>query len=94
MRGDVKVALGRELSKLFEEVVVDRIENVVKHFNDGIKGEIVCMVYADEQVDLSNMDLQIKELKSKGFKDKEISVILSTLLGYSKNEVYKKSLEL
>ena len=27
-----------------------------------------------------------------GFKDKEISVILSSLFGYSKNEVYKKDI--
>ena len=36
------------------------------------------------------MDFKIKELKSKGFKDKEVSVILSSLFGYNKNEVYKK----
>ena len=94
VRGNVTIALGRELSKLFEEIVVDTIDNVIKHFKDGIKGEIVCMVYADEESDSSEMDFQIRELKSKGFKDKEISVILSTLLGYSKNEVYKKSLSL
>lgn len=94
VRGDVRIALGRELSKLFEEIVVDNISNVIEHFKDGIKGEIVCMVYADEESDSSEMDFQIRELKSKGFKDKEISVILSTLLGYSKNEVYKRSLSL
>lgn len=94
IRGDVKIALGRELSKLFEEIVVDKIDNVIKHFEDGIKGEIVCMVYADESSDVSDMNFQIKELKNKGFKDKDISVILSSLFGYSKNEVYKKSLEM
>ncbi|MBQ4113903.1 16S rRNA (cytidine(1402)-2'-O)-methyltransferase [bacterium] len=94
VRGNVKIALGRELSKLFEEIVVDEINDVIEHFNDGIKGEIVCMVYADSETDKSEMDFQIKELKSKGFKDKEISVILSTLCGFNKNEVYKKSLEM
>ena len=94
VRGKVKIALGRELSKLFEEVVVDEINDVIEHFNDGIKGEIVCMVYADSEKDKSEMDFHIKELKSKGFKDKEISVILSTLCGFNKNEVYKKSLEM
>ena len=37
------------------------------------------MIYADIESDNSQMEFQIKELKSKGFKDKEISVILSTL---------------
>ena len=94
VRGDVKVALGRELSKLFEEVVFDNVSNVLKHFEDGIKGEIVCMVYADEDQSSSDMEFKIQELKTKGFKDKEISVILSTVCGFNKNEVYKKSLEL
>lgn len=92
MRGEVKIALGRELSKLFEEVVVDSISNVIEHFQNGIKGEIICMVYADEDVSTSDLEFKIKELKSKGFKDKEISVILASLFGFNKNEVYKKSL--
>ena len=94
VRGDVKIALGRELSKLFEEVVVDTISNVIEHFKDGIKGEIVCMIYASDDTDRTEMELKIKDLKNKGFKDKDISVILSSLLGYNKNDVYKKSLRM
>lgn len=94
VRGEVKVALGRELSKLFEEVVTDNVSSVLEHFSDGIKGEIICMVYADEDVSASDLEFKIKELKSKGFKDKEISVILSSLFGFNKNDVYKKSLGL
>ena len=93
-RGDIKIALGRELSKLFEEVKVGTIQDVLNHFKDGIKGEIVCMVYADENAQDKQLDYKIKELKQKGFRDKEISVILSTLFNLNKNEVYKRSLEL
>ena len=93
-RGDVKVALGRELTKLYEEVLVDNISKILEHFKNGIKGEIVCMVYAEDNQEACDVDYKIKELKTKGFKDKEISIILSTLYGYSKNDVYKKSLEL
>ncbi len=92
VRGEVKVALGRELSKLFEEVIADNISNVLEHYNNGIKGEIICMVYADEDVESGDINFKIKELKSKGFKDKDISVILSSLFGFNKNDVYKKSL--
>lgn len=94
VRGDIKVALGRELSKLFEEVIIDNISNILEHFGNGIKGEIVCLVYSENNSDTSEMCYQIKELKTKGFKDKDISVILSTFYNYNKNEVYKKSLEL
>ena len=88
------VSLGRELSKLFEEVRTCRISEQLDYYNDGIKGEIVCMIYADEKTSDLDMISKIKVLKSKGFKDKEISVILSSLYGFNKNEVYKKSLEL
>ena len=93
-RGDVKIALGRELSKLFEEVKVGQITDIINHFKDGIKGEIVCMIYADENSQDKELDYKIKELKTKGFRDKEVSVILSTLFNLNKNEVYKRSLEL
>lgn len=93
-RGDIKIALGRELSKLFEEIVVNDILAVLEHFNDGIKGEIVCMVYANKNADNFDVESKIQSLKEKGFKDKEISVILSTLYNFSKNEVYKKSINM
>lgn len=92
-RGDVKISLGREITKLFEEIITDKISNVLEHFKDGIKGEIVCMIYAEE--DNSNFDLKvhIQELKKKGFRDKDISVILSTLYKVNKNDVYKMVLD-
>ena len=93
-RGDVPIALGRELSKLFEEVKTGLISEILEHFNGGIKGEIVCMIYADENAQDKELDYKIKEPKSKGFRDKEISIILSTLFNFNKNDVYKKSIEL
>ena len=94
VRGDIKIALGRELSKLFEEINVGFISEVLSHYKDGIKGEIVCMIYADKDSQDKELDYKIKELKNKGYKDKDISVILSTLFNLNKNEVYKRSLEL
>ena len=93
-RGEVKIALGRELSKLFEEIKTGQITEILELFKDGIKGEIVCMIYPDENAEDRELDYKIKELKNKGYKDKDISVILSTLFNLNKNEVYKRSLEL
>ena len=92
IRPNAQIALGRELSKLFEEIVCDKIDNVIEHFKDGIKGEIVCMVYAEADSANAETEFRIQELKSKGFKDKEIATILSTLFGLNKNGVYKQSL--
>ena len=95
VRGEsVKIGLGREISKLFEEFLSDSVSNVIEHFAQGIKGEIVCMIYKDEKSDDSEIEYKIKTLKSKGFKDKEIASILSSLYDLNKNQVYKKALEL
>ena len=93
VRLNAKVALARELSKLFEEVVCDNISSVIKHFDGVIKGEIVCMVYAEENSEDLELDIKINALKSKGFKDKEVAIILSSLFDFNKNDVYKKSLD-
>ena len=91
-RPDAKVSLAREISKLFEEFITDDIEKVISYYNEGIKGEIVCMIYAEANTESGEVINQIKKLKSKGFKDKEISVILSSLFDYNKNDIYKCSL--
>lgn len=89
VRGNIKVAIGRELTKLFEEIVIDDIDAVIDHFKCGIKGEIVCMVYASEENENFDTISKIKQLQSKGFKSKEIATILSTLYNLNKNDVYK-----
>lgn len=94
VRPNAKIALARELSKLFEEIIISDINKVIEHYKDGIKGEIVCMIYAEENQSDTDIELKIKSLKEKGFKDKEIATILSTLFGFNKNDVYKKSLKI
>ena len=95
VRGNVKVALGRELTKVFEEVIVDDVENVLKYYDENIlKGEVVALVFRDENVENLGLDLKIQTLMKKGFKAKEIATILSELENANKNEVYKRVLEL
>ena len=93
VRKNAEVTIGRELSKLFEEVITGNISELTEHFQSGIKGEIVCMVHAETDSQESELDCKIEALKSKGFKNKEISVILSTLYDCNKNDVYKLILE-
>lgn len=85
------VAIARELTKVFEEVVIDSVQNVKKYFSENtLKGEIVGMIYKSVR---EQNEAEIKEkidiLKGKNFKSKEISTILSSLYGYSKNDLYK-----
>ncbi len=84
---DIKVAVGRELTKLFEEIVIDNINKVIEYFSDEVKGEIVAMTFAVKSDELSEIKDKIETLKSKGFKSKEIAEILSSLYNLNKNEI-------
>lgn len=90
IRGNVKIALGRELTKLYEETVIDDIDCIIKHMQNKVKGEIICMVYADNDTDLTDINSKIQLLKDKGYKSKDISIILSTLYNVNKNEIYNR----
>lgn len=97
-RGAVtKVAVGRELTKMFEETKVGTVCEVIEYYkNNTLKGEIVCMVYADEQTDSDDADIEqkVKKLKTLNLSDKDISQIISALYDVNKNKVYKISLGL
>lgn len=90
VRPNSVVAFGRELSKIFEEVKVDSISEIITYLKSNtVKGEFVCMVFREEK-DFSSIDVDdsVKKLKNKGFSNKDISIILSELYGVNKNTVY------
>lgn len=91
VRPNAKVAFGRELTKVFEEIVVDDIDKVLKHLQTNIvKGEFACLIFRDEKTsEFSDIEDKIKLLQDKGFSAKDISVILSELYEINKNKVYK-----
>lgn len=84
------VSVGRELTKVFEEVITDNVENLIVHFsNKEIKGEIVTLIHKSvEHADMAEYDEKISKLRAKNYSNKDISVIISTLFGVNKNEVY------
>ena len=92
IRSEAKIAFGRELTKTFEEVIVDSIDNVINHLkNNVVKGEFVVMVYRQEQIlQTSDFSTQISKLQAKGFSAKDISIILNELFGINKNNIYNE----
>lgn len=89
---NTKVAIGRELTKIFEEIVVDEVKNIIEYYKKNVlKGEIVAMVYKQEDAKFTETDLleKINLLKQKNFSTKEISTILASLYDVNKNDVYK-----
>lgn len=91
VRSEAQVAIGRELTKVFEEVIVDDIDNIINHFKNNIcKGEFVVMIFrSSKNPEDVNIENKIELLKNKGFSAKDISVILSELYGINKNKIYK-----
>ncbi|MGN0031718.1 MAG: 16S rRNA (cytidine(1402)-2'-O)-methyltransferase [Candidatus Gastranaerophilaceae bacterium] len=91
VRPKTDVAFGRELTKVFEEVKVDSITEIINHLKSNItKGEFVVMIFKDKnnssEFEMKNL---IKLLQEKGFSAKDISIILSELYKFNKNTVYK-----
>lgn len=91
VRPEAKAAFGRELTKVFEEVVVDDIENIISHLKKNTaKGEFVCLIFRDKKNDnAEGFEDKIKLLQDKGFTAKDISIILSELYEINKNMIYK-----
>ncbi len=94
IRPYASVAVGRELTKVFEEIVIDKVDNVIEHFEKNItKGEFVVMIFRSEKnVEDADIENKIKQLQDKGFSAKDVSVILSELYGFNKNKIYKMQL--
>ena len=96
IRPEVQVALGRELTKVFEEIRQGSIDEILTHYKQNPpRGEIAVAIIGEAQND-SDIDLneQILKLNLQGYSVNDISKILSTLFDVSKKEVYQIALDL
>ena len=93
-RPGAEIGIGRELTKVFEEVVVDKCSNLINKFKQTPpRGEFVVMIFKNEKsFDEQSIETKVNILKNKGFSGKDISVILSELYGINKNKIYKVTL--
>ena len=87
---DKVVSVGRELTKVFEEVLTDNVEKIIEHYTAaGVRGEVVLMLHKSHVCNnLFEYDDKILKLKNKNFSKKDISIILSVLYDVNKNEIY------
>lgn len=95
--GDRKVAVARELTKLYEEVCSNSVVNLIKLYTqEGLpKGELVVVIegacevsYNEESVDTLLKDA----LKEESVKS--ASQFIAALTGWSKKDVYQRALQL
>lgn len=92
--GNRRVAICRELTKMYEECVRDELENIINNFNVITrKGEFVIVVEGNNNdVDYSDLNLidHVNLYISDGFEKMEAIKKTSKDLNLSKSEVYKK----
>ncbi|MCD7779337.1 MAG: 16S rRNA (cytidine(1402)-2'-O)-methyltransferase [Candidatus Gastranaerophilales bacterium] len=93
---DTKIAIGRELTKVFEEVKINCVSEIISYYeNNPLKGEIAAMIFAKDNLNISDDEIiqKIEKLKEEGFSPKDISKIISKLFNENKNKIYKLSLQ-
>ena len=89
-----KIAIGRELTKKFEEIKVLSVIDMIEYYKNNIlKGELALMLYKDDRQDEIDVSDKIKKLKKLNLKDKEISSILAILYDLNKNQIYRECLK-
>ncbi len=88
---DRRIAVIREMTKIYEEIVRGTIDEVLKHFdNNTPRGEFVIVVEPPKKIcknELEKYD-ELIEAMLHTMQLSEISKILSKLTGMSKNSVY------
>jgi 16S rRNA (cytidine1402-2'-O)-methyltransferase len=97
--GDREAVLGRELTKLHEEVVRGRLSTLREHVGrmERVRGECVLLIAgamegaATAPVDL---DARIRALRAEGLGTREIAARLARETGRTRREVYQRVLAL
>ena len=93
--GNRKIAICREMTKKFEEIITGNIEYVAKEIAlKKLKGEIVIVLYSDKQKDEEiNLEEIINSFKGE-YRPSELAKIISDQTGFSKNIIYNKIIKL
>ena len=97
--GDRQAALGRELTKRFEEIVRGPLSEVRRRFASGepARGEVVVLIAgAEEETSpaASTLDDDIREALAAGQRVSELATALAARTGRPRREVYRRALEL
>ena len=91
---DRKVVLAREISKIHEEFIREKIDDILEKV-DNLKGEMVLIIegnYKKKKNDLCNLSINehYKYYEEQGLEKKEIIKKIAKDRNVNKNEIYKK----
>lgn len=93
-----EVVVAKELTKIHEEFIRGKASEIIKYLvenPDKLKGEFVIICYPEEKKEASKEDMikEIKTLKEKGIKTKEIAKKVAEKYNISKKEAYNLAIE-
>lgn len=93
--GSHPVAVCRELTKKFEEVIRGTVDDVIQHFNENApRGEIVVVTGPFVRKEDLNPEAEIKRLLKQGLGPKEIAQRLMVKTSLPRRELYQLALAL
>ena len=86
--GDRNIAIAREISKVYEEIIRNKISNIIKNC-DKIKGEIVIVVEGNKEDKIEvDYNLLINNLIKEGYTKKDAIKEIADRYNVSKNKLY------
>jgi 16S rRNA (cytidine1402-2'-O)-methyltransferase len=94
--GDTEVVVGRELTKLHEEIFRGKLSGAVERFSSQpVRGEVAIMVAAPGKGEpgmqaTADLDAVLEELEAQGLPAKEIARQAASLAGVSTREAYNR----
>jgi 16S rRNA (cytidine1402-2'-O)-methyltransferase len=91
--GNREAVLAREVSKIHEEFLRGPVSELVRALGSGdIRGEVTLIISGASGlpgVSEDRLKAEIRELKGKGLRVKEIAEVLGEKFGYPKKEIYR-----
>jgi 16S rRNA (cytidine1402-2'-O)-methyltransferase len=94
--GDREAVLAREVSKVHEEFLRGRVSELIRVLRRReIRGEATLIIggsAGESRVNEDRLKAEIRELKGKGMRVKEIAEVLGEKFGYPKKDIYRLAL--
>lgn len=90
--GDIHVVVGRELTKVHEEIIRGRASEALMKIADEPRGEITLILRTEESAVEFDMTARLEELLKGGAKLNDAVKVVAADSGMKKSEVYKEAL--
>lgn len=90
--GDIHAVIGRELTKIHEEVIRGRVSEVLAGLSEEIKGEVTLILRTEDESVSFDYRERLEELLSSGAKLNDAVKAVAADSGVPRSEVYKEAL--